>query len=57
MLIVMLSCRSVQQHAQYISLFYVNIDGETLTLDQFKDILAKSDEHLYNDVSQGPAAQ
>ena len=52
-----LGCISLQQHEQYISLIHVNIDGETLTLDQFKDILAKSDEHLYNDISQGPAVQ
>jgi len=57
MLIVILSCRIVQQHDQFISLILINIDGETLTLDQFKDILAKSDEHLYNDISQGPVVQ
>jgi hypothetical protein len=51
------TCKSFQVHDRYISMLRVNIDGETLTLDQFKKILAKSDEHLYNDISQDPVAQ
>jgi hypothetical protein len=41
-----LACTSLQQHRNLISLIYVNIDGQGITLTQFEQILKLRDQRL-----------